>query len=137
MEHVSKLIDPQNLTTQGLSKCSEAESLPIPVLDRVFAVLTAIYGQKWTSLIIDEQMLADMQKVWGHHLRNTELDQIKAALEYLPATHPEWPPTIGQFMELVKSERLPEFRSLPRPWPSEEVAEPAFDELKKILRYRG
>ena len=98
-------------------------------------MLTAIYGQKWTSLIIDEQMLEDMQKVWSHHLRKEPVEDIKKALDRLPREYPNWPPTVGQFLELCrigKDPSLPEFVSLPRPWGDEKIANDAFAELRRM-----
>jgi len=108
-----------------------------PVLDRLFAVLTAVYGQKWTSLVIDEQMLNDMQQVWGHHLRDVDLDQMKTALDRLPTEYPNWPPTVGQFLELCKACKVVEYNPrLPKPRTeaNEKAAAEAFAELKIILK---
>jgi len=140
MEHIKKLLpDPQNLTTLESCDSSGAESnLPTPILDRVFAVLTAIYGQKWTSLIIDEQMLVDMQKVWAYHLRDITVAEIKVALDKVPKDYPTWPPTVGEFMELCNfgKDHLPEFKSLPRPYSAPEIAMPAFEQLRSVLKYK-
>jgi hypothetical protein len=110
----------------------------------VFAVLTAIYGQKWTSLVIDEQMLVDMQTVWGHHLRDINLDQVKIALDRLPREYPNWPPTVGQFAELCEAcaelceacKVVPYNPQLPKPRTeaSEKVALKALAEIKGILK---
>ena len=98
-----------------------------------------MYGQKWTSQITDDQMLDDLQKVWGYHLAKFSPDEIKRSLDALPKSYPEWPPTVGQFMELcdVGRDTLPEFKALPRPWGSSDAAEPAFEELRKILGYKA
>jgi hypothetical protein len=103
----------------------------------VFAVLTAIYGQKWTSLVIDEQMLVDMQTVWGHHLRDINLDQVKIALDRLPREYPNWPPTVGQFAELCEACKVVPYNpQLPKPRTEamEKAAEEAFKQLRGILK---
>ena len=108
-----------------------------PVLDRLFAVMTAVYGQKWTSLVIDEQMLNDMQQVWGHNLRNVDLDQMKLALDRLPREYPNWPPTVGQFAELCEACKVVEYNPrLPKPRTeeNEKAAFAAFAEMGKILK---
>ena len=108
-----------------------------PVLDRLFAVMTAVYGQKWSSLVIDEQMLNDMQQVWGHHLRNVDLDQMKLALDILPKEYPNWPPTVGQFAELCDACKKTEYNpQLPKPRTeaSEKVAEDALKQMREILK---
>ena len=100
-------------------------------------MLTTIYGQKWTSLIVDEAMLEDMQKTWGHYLAGTDAQTIKQALDKLPTEYPEWPPTVGQFLQVCKIGKDPSMQpSLPKPAPerNEELAFEAFTQLRKILK---
>jgi len=79
-------------------------------------------------------MLNDMQTVWGHHLRNIDLDQIKAALDRLPREYPNWPPTVGQFLELTKVGKDPLMKpALPKPRGDEKIALDALAEMKEIL----
>ena len=83
-------------------------------------------------------MLNGMIDVWGSALAGVDPMEIKSALDRLPTDFPEWPPTVGQFLALcnVGKYDLPEFKQLPRPWGSEEIAGSAFAELKSILRYK-
>jgi len=83
-------------------------------------------------------MLVDMQKVWAYHLRDITVAEIKVALDKVPKDYPTWPPTVGEFMELCNfgKDHLPEFKSLPRPYSAPEIAMPAFEQLRSVLKYK-
>ena len=138
MEHIKDLIDPENLPllkpSEDLPKKTEPAS---NVITRLFAVLAAQYGHAWVSLIQVEETENLMRHEWSRGLAGISPDEIGKALKQLPSLHPKWPPTIGEFQALcnIGKSDLPEFKSLPRPWPTEDKADPAFDELRKILRY--
>ena len=136
MKQIKDLINPENPTMPRSSKCSETV-LPMKtkLLDSIFAVMTAVYGQKWTSLLIDEQMIDDMQKVWGHHLRDADEASVKTALQKMPSEYPDWPPTVGQFLALCKVGRDPDMQpKLPKPRGDETIALESLEEIKRLLR---
>ena len=109
------------------------------MLTRVFAVLMGQYGNTFTAMISNDDAEAVTRNEWAKGLRGIPMEAIGKALDTLPDLHPKWPPTIGEFKAIcnVGKTDLPEFKALPRPWGSEEAANPAFDELRKILHYKS
>ena len=124
------------LSTQQSSKDLPKESgLDDRILTRIFAVMSAQYGSRWTSLIQTEEAENVMRRVWGDTLKEIDMQTIKNALDSLPKNYPNWPPTVGQFLELCKPpDQLPEFAALPRPEGDPDLADKAFAEIWQILK---
>ena len=129
----------QKAITQGSCGGSQAECAKNEKLvTRLFGVLGAQYGSRWTSLLQNEDAMNAALLVWGRALDGLDPMVIKNALDRLPDEYPGWPPTVGEFLAVCNigvDPSLPEFKALPKPWGDEQVALPAFDELRKILRY--
>jgi hypothetical protein len=74
-----------------------------------------------------------MRNVWGHTLMDVEPLVMKSVLDKLPQEYPNWPPTVGQFLELCKVGIDPAMRpSLPKPRGDEKIALDALAQMKKI-----
>jgi hypothetical protein len=105
------------------------------IITRLFGALQAIYGHKWSSLVVDEDMLNGMIDVWGRTLVDIDPMRIKQVLDTLPNEYPNWPPTVGQFLQLCnvgQNKDLPEFKSLPKPEADPKIAEDAFNQLRAM-----
>ena len=103
-------------------------------MTRLLAVLSAQYGNRWTSLIQNEAAENAMRKVWGESLASIEPITIKAVLDQLPTAYPNWPPTVGQFLELCKVGKDPAMQpQLPKARGDEKIALEALAEIKTIL----
>ena len=101
------------------------------LITRLFGVMHSIYGHKWSSLIVDDDMLNAMASTWGNTLRDVDPLTIKQVLDQLPTEHPEWPPTVGQFLALCKVGKDPTMKpQLPKPAGDPAVAEDAFAQLR-------
>ena len=124
-------------TMQG--SCGDSpkpSATPSKIIIRVFAVLAAQYGSRWTSLIQNEESESAMARVWGDSLDGIEPMRIKHALDELPKANPNWPPTLGQFIELcnIGKSDLQEFKSLPRPEGDPILADEAFRKIWEVLK---
>jgi len=107
------------------------------LLTRLFAVLAAQYGVKWTSLIQNEDAENAMRNVWGAGLAEIDPMVIKAVLDRLPTEYPNWPPTVGQFLALCKVGNDPTMKPrLPKPRGDEKIAMDALAEMKRILNLK-
>lgn len=62
-----------------------------------------MYGQRWTSQFTDDIGLRLAQEQWSKMLSGFSMDQIKAGLDRCVDDHPKWPPTIGEFKQLCKT----------------------------------
>ena len=99
----------------------------------VWKAMTQMFGKPW----IDRHGESPMP-VWVTQLSKIPEAQIKKGLRECADSGAEFPPSLPSFLAMCRRQTttLPEFKALPRPWGSEEAANPAFDELRKILRYR-
>ena len=104
------------------------------LLTRLFAVLSAQYGVKWTSLIQNEDAENAMRNTWGETLMDIDPVVIKIVLNRLPTEYPNWPPTVGQFLALCKAGNDPTMQqTLPKPRGDEKIAMDALAEMKRIV----
>ena len=100
---------------------------------RMIAVMSVQYGQKFTSLIQNEDAENAFRQVWGNTLSAIGIQTIKQVLDQLPTEHPEWPPTVGQFLALCKVGKDPTMKpQLPKPAGDPAVAEDAFAQLRQM-----
>jgi hypothetical protein len=83
--------------------------IPIEAVKNVFRVLHGCYGNlvfsKFATGDVDrgtgeDRGLVSAQKVWAHGLREFEATTIKAALGRCMERHPEYPPSLAQFIAL-------------------------------------
>lgn len=80
---------------------------------RVFMMLHGYYGSlflsKFSTGTVDssgrDQGVANARRVWAHRLRNFDAQTIAAALENCQRQHPEFPPTLPQFVALCDAAR--------------------------------
>jgi hypothetical protein len=80
----------------------QPKSLPDNWLERLFARLTAIYGsQKVGAMWLDADM-GQVKAAWGQALAKYPPEAIATALQDLPETPSPWPPTLPEFVTLVR-----------------------------------
>ena len=102
----------------------EKRAVPIESVNQVFKVLHGAYGSlflaKFSTGELDEngkdKGIKSTRQVWAHGLRGMDGATITTALERVLDTHPEYPPTLPQFIALCKaakpSERPEELKQL-------------------------
>lgn len=85
---------------------------PQPSIDdagikRVFMVLHGFYGNLFLSKFAtggtengEDQGIANARKVWAYSLREHDAETIKGALRRCQTAHPEFPPSLPQFLSL-------------------------------------
>lgn len=89
---------------------------PQPQLDdegirHVFKVLHGFYGNlflsKWAIGRVEEngedEGITNARRIWAYGLREFDLDDIKLALRRCQASHPEFPPSLPQFVALCEA----------------------------------
>lgn len=85
--------------TKALSEPSTA--LPSAWIERLFARLAAIYGNKFSDMWAG-QSIASVRDMWAAEMSGLTASQIRAGLMQLRSKHPTWPPTLYEFMDLCK-----------------------------------
>ena len=71
-------------------------------IGKLFAVLRAAYGHQWPHQ-------SDAIPVWHTKLKAFTADQVLSAASKAIEEHPDFPPSLGQIMKIVRSERLSDF----------------------------
>ena len=96
---------------QLVSVAPEKKPVPIEAVNQVFKVLHGSYGSlflaKFATGELDEhgkdKGIKSTRQVWAHGLRGMDAPTITTALERVLDTHPEFPPTLPQFVALCKA----------------------------------
>lgn len=84
---------------------------PNDTANNVFKVFHGFYGNLFLSKFVNGQMDADgvdqgvisARAIWSHGLRDFDLSTVKTALARTMDAHPEYPPTLPQFVALCKA----------------------------------
>ena len=84
---------------------------PQDVVNSVFKVLHGFYGNLFLSKFAngltnaagEDTGVISARGIWSHGLRTFTLDTVKTALARTMAAHPEYPPTLPQFVALCKA----------------------------------
>lgn len=101
-----KPVDPTGALRNAPQK---AEPLPIDAVKNIFKVLHGCYGNLVLSKFAtgdadantgEDRGLASAYKVWAHGLREFDAATIKLALGRCMERHPEFPPSLAQFIAL-------------------------------------
>lgn len=106
---------------------STCQPLPTQWVERIFSRFQVMYGvQKlgamWTGTDIEE-----VKRVWAESLGRYPREALSAAVLALPEEHGAWPPTLPEFVALVraKAEPIPAMHRAALPVPrrtAEEIA---------------
>lgn len=103
---------------------AERKAVPIEAVNQVFKVLHGSYGSLFLSKFATGELdengkdkgIKSTRQVWAHGLRGMDAQTITSALEKVLVSHPEFPPTLPQFIALCKaskpSERPDELKRL-------------------------
>lgn len=87
---------------------AQREPLPTDVVNNVFKVMHGFYGNLFLSKFASGEMtdggedsgVVSARQVWAHGLREFDGHTVKAALGRCMASHPEFPPSLPQFVAL-------------------------------------
>jgi hypothetical protein len=80
-------------------------------VDVVFRAMHGFYGQLWLSKFATGQVGADgadagvlnAKLIWSHGIRQFSVGTVKAALRQCIERHPEFPPSLPQFVSLCRA----------------------------------
>jgi hypothetical protein len=89
----------------------EPPAEPKDTANNVFKVFHGFYGNLFLSKFVNGQTGADgvdqgvvsARAIWSHGLRDFDLSTVKTALARTMDAHPEYPPTLPQFVALCKA----------------------------------
>jgi hypothetical protein len=99
-------------------------------MERLFARLSAIYGNRMTTMWGDCPK-ADIMDAWRDGLRGFSAERIKYGLEHVARQHPQWPPTLGEFMEVCGPAAITLAHRPYLPAPKDEPIDPVVEAMVK------
>ncbi len=114
---------------------TQPKSIPDSWVTKLFARITAIYGsQKVGAMWLDADM-GQVMSAWGQALGKYPPGAIAAALQDLPETASAWPPTLPEFVTLVREAATAMMHSGMPPLlgHNEQVADPESPVVKEAL----
>lgn len=99
-----KQIDKVNENQTTVESCENSKK-DLRVLDaklviKLFAVMSVMYGQKWSSQITDSGTMSLMRNVWAKHLYGLSGEDVARGLDECVKDYKSWPPTIGEFLDI-------------------------------------
>jgi hypothetical protein len=111
---------------------------------RVFMVLHGYYGNLFLTKYAtgnaehgEDQGIANARRVWAHSLRDYDAEVVKLALERCRQAHPEFPPSLPQFVALCAAIQPRQVYRPPMPTtPALEMSPEAREELRAKERER-
>lgn len=68
--------------------------LEITDIKKLFAVMQARYGHRWTSTFDDPQVIRVAVNEWHRELKNFSPEDLRRGIQSAPV---DWPPTLPQF----------------------------------------
>lgn len=94
-------------------------SIPSSWVDRIFLRMTAVYGAQKMATMWADVPIEERRVVWGDALGKYSANAIALAIRDLPETASGWPPTLPEFVALVKVAREESARNQPLALPDD------------------
>lgn len=97
---------PKNpVSGQGSTPLPASPSHELIRTARVFSVLSMTYHHRWNSaMLADEHEAESAMRLWAEQLRPFSDAQVESALSLALKRHPSWPPTLGEFLQLLRGD---------------------------------
>lgn len=116
----------------------EPQATPNDTANNVFKVFHGFYGNLFLSKFVNGQTGSDgvdqgvvsARAIWAHGLRDFDLSTVKTALARVMDAHPEFPPTLPQFVQLCKA-------CAPRPVYRDTLPPPAIDRAEQMRKAKA
>ena len=112
-------------------------------IKRVFMVLHGFYGNLFLSKFAtgsveqgEDQGIANARRVWAHSLREYDAETVKLALRRCQQAHPEFPPSLPQFVSLCAAAKPRETYRVPESAPALEMSPEMREKLRAENRER-
>ena len=94
-------------------------------IGNLFAAMRAIYGNQWKHG-------QEAMTIWFRALEGVEPDSLASALRQTVVDHPDYPPTLPQFLYLAKGPQKRISTCLPAPSFDQANADKAWNHMEKL-----
>jgi len=115
------------------------EQLPAAWVARIFERIAATYGAQKTSSMWTGVSPEEVKRTWGQALGKYPRDALAAAVQAMPDQCGVWPPTLPEFVALVKAQiAAPEHRlALPVPPRTQDEIAAGAAQMRRIRAMLG
>ena len=115
------------------------EQLPDEWVERIFERVAATYGVQKTSSMWTGVEPKQVKRTWGQALGKYPRDALAAAVQAMPEECGVWPPTLPEFVALVKAQMpAPEHRqALPVPARTQDEIAAGAAQMRRIRQMLG
>jgi hypothetical protein len=110
------------------------QPLPTAWVERIFERMTAVYGHQKIAVMWTGVEPESVKRVWAEALGKYPADAVAAAVRAMPDECGAWPPTLPEFVAVVKAHvQAPEHRrALPVPARTEREIREGAEQMGKI-----
>mgnify|MGYP001770149228 CR=1 FL=1 len=124
---------PGTRTTGTIDMATRAHRLKF--IDRLFVMLHVTYGHLFSSQFPSDDLLRTAKAQWALQLHPWSEANIERALYRAKRVYRERPPTLPQFVDLLRTDRAhEEYQALPRPPCDKDKARAQIDAMRGILK---
>jgi hypothetical protein len=115
------------------------EQLPDEWVERIFERIAAVYGVQKTSSMWTGVDPKQVKRAWGQALGKYPRESLAAAVRAMPDECEPWPPTLPEFVALVKGQiQAPEhMRALPVPPRTQDEIAAGAEQMRRIRAMLG
>lgn len=104
-------------------------------IDRLFVMMHVTYGHLWSSLFASDQVLQTAKGLWAMQLHPWSEEQVERVMDRCRRVYVERPPTLPQFLNLLRTDRMhDEYKSLPAPPCDEQKAKREIQAMREAIR---
>ena len=111
------MLKPLSVSTESLGKPQPTTDLAARVFRAMHGYYGALFLSKWANGVVENGVdcgVSDAMKVWAYELRRYDAKTVLEAIGRCKTAHPEYPPSLPQFMALCEAVKPREvFKALP------------------------
>ena len=114
------MLNPISVTTDAIRQAPQP--MPVEAVNNVFKVFHGFYGNLFLSKFATgeagdggDKGIVSARQIWGHGLRGFDAATVKTALAQCVTAHPEFPPSLPQFVALCRANKPREAYRAPQP----------------------
>lgn len=115
-----------------MSSQQQHPPLPAALVGRIFERLAAIYGSQRLAASWRDADAETVRLAWAEALGRFEREALAFAVREVATAHPDWPPTLGQFVALAERREKWPPPALPLPKRTEDELEHGRQQMARI-----
>lgn len=117
----------------------QLQTLPVSWVERIFSRFSAAWGSQKVASMFPEATHGEVKELWARQLGRFSKDTIRDAVENVISGNREWPPSLGEFLEVcrqasVARQQHATVKLLDLPRTSADQAHANVDRIKSLMQ---